>query len=174
MMKQMRGIYEVDWDADNQVVIAQPFMSYVVHDAVVQSGLADILPELYPRWAQFLAEGYDTIGECWGRGTHVHGWSCTPTRDMVFYTLGVMRAEPGYSKVRIEPHLGRLAWAKGVVPSPHGLISVEVTPDVLTFDSPVPAMITFAGQASQELPPGHHKVLAYSGRFSKGSSTNGP
>ncbi len=84
MMKQMRGIYEVDWDADNQVVIAQPFMSYVVHDTVAQAGLADILPELYPRWAQFLVEGYDTIGECSGWGTHIHGWSCTPTRDMVF------------------------------------------------------------------------------------------
>lgn len=161
IMKQMQGIYEVNWDVENQVVIAQPFMSYVVHDALAQAGLADILPDLYPRWTQFLERGYDTIGECWGWGTHVHGWSCTPTRDMIFYTLGVMPAEPGYTRVRIEPHLGHLSWAKGVVPCPFGLISVEVTPNALTFDSPIPAVITFAGQASRELPAGYHKVLAY-------------
>lgn len=62
---------------------------------------------------------------------------------------------------RIEPRLGRLSWAKGVVPSPHGLIEVEVTPDVLTFTSPVPAIVAFAGRASIELPAGHHKVFAH-------------
>ena len=80
------------------------------------------------RWSQFLADGYDTIGECWGYGTHVHGWSCTPTKDLVFYTLGVTPAEPGYTAARIAPRLGRLAWAKGKVPTPHGLINVEATP----------------------------------------------
>ena len=51
-------------------------------------------------------DGYDTIGECWGWGTHVHGWSCTPTRDMIFYTLGVTPAEPGYTRARIAPRRG--------------------------------------------------------------------
>jgi alpha-L-rhamnosidase len=80
---------------------------------------------------------------------------------MIFYTLGVMPAEPGYTRVRIEPHLGRLSWAKGSVPSPHGLIMVEVTNDALTIDSPIPAVIIFAGQAARELPAGHHKVSAH-------------
>jgi hypothetical protein len=163
IMKQMQGIYEVDWDADQQIVIAQPFMSYMVHDAVAQAGLADCLPDLYLRWNQFLTGEFDTIGECWGWGTHVHGWSCTPTRDMIFYTLGVTPADPGYSRVRIEPHLGRLDWAKGAVPSPHGLIAVEVTNDALIIDSPIPAVIAFAGQAPRELPAGHHKVYPHHG-----------
>ena len=160
MMKQMQGIYTVDWDAEEQIVIAQPFMSYLVHDAVAQAGLADLLPDLHLRWAQFLTGGYDTIGECWGWGTHVHGWSCTPTRDLVFYTLGVMPAAPGYARVRIEPHLGRLAWARGVVPTPHGLISLEVTQDALTLDTPIPAVVHFAGHPPREVPAGRHKLLA--------------
>jgi hypothetical protein len=32
-------------------------------------------------------DGYDTFWERWDSGTHVHGWSCTPTRDMIFYGL---------------------------------------------------------------------------------------
>ncbi len=33
-MKQMMGIYEADWDTEHQIVIGEPFISYLVHDAV--------------------------------------------------------------------------------------------------------------------------------------------
>jgi alpha-L-rhamnosidase len=160
IQKQMQGIYETDWDAENQVVIAEPFMSYVVHDAVALAGKANLLPELYRRWSQFLVEGYDTIGECWGWGTHVHGWSCTPTKDMVYYTLGVTPAEPGYTVARVAPRLGGLQWAKGKVPTPHGLITVHATMEQLTVDSPVPVVVDPEGQAPQTLPAGRHEVKA--------------
>src|SRR5579859_4390671 len=142
--KQLQGIYENDWDAEREIVVAEPFMSYTVHDAVAMAGKADRLPDLYPRWLAFLEGGYDTIGECWGWGTHVNGWSCTPTRDMIFYTLGVMPAEPGYTRARIAPRLGRLAWAKGAAPTPFGMISVEASADRVLIDSPVPVIVDLA------------------------------
>ncbi|MFO7696040.1 MAG: alpha-L-rhamnosidase N-terminal domain-containing protein, partial [Anaerolineae bacterium] len=38
-MGQVReGKYEIDWDVEHEVVLVQPFMSYVVHDAVAQAG----------------------------------------------------------------------------------------------------------------------------------------
>jgi hypothetical protein len=158
IQKQHKGMYEIDWDAEREIVLAEPFMSYTVHDAVAQAGRADLLPDLYRRWSEFLVNGYDTIGECWGWGTHVHGWSCTPTRDMIFYTLGVTPAEPGYTTARIAPRLGRLAWARGSVPTPHGLIAVEAIADSVTVDSPVPIVVDFAGQAPRALPAGRHEV----------------
>ena len=158
MMKQFQGIYEADWDVLNEVVIAEPFMSYVVHDAVALAGEADRLPEMVRRWSQFLVDGYDTLGECWGWGTHVHGWSSTPTRDMIFYTLGVTPAEPGYTVARIAPRLGSLAWAEGTVPTPHGLISVRVEPGRVVVDSPVPVIVDLPGREPQSLPEGKHEV----------------
>ncbi len=158
--KQMQGIYETNWDATQQIVIAQPFMSYVVHDAVAAAGKADRLPDLYRRWSAFLVNGYDTIGERWGTGTHVHGWSCTPTRDMIFSTLGVTPAEPGYTTARIAPRLGRLAWARGSVPTPHGLISVEAGAESVTINSPVPIIVELEGQAPSALEAGHHELSA--------------
>jgi len=158
MAKQFQGIYETDWDAEREIVIAEPFMSYVVHDAVVLAGQADRLPDLYRRWSEFLVDGYDTIGECWGWGTRVHGWSCTPTRDMAFYTLGVTPAEPGYTKARIAPRLGALVWAKGVVPTPHGLIAVSVDADTVTVDSPIPVVVELVGQPPRDLEAGQHKI----------------
>jgi hypothetical protein len=160
MRKQFMGIYEIDWDPEREVVSAEPFMSYTVHDAVALAGLADRLPDLYPRWSEFLVDGYDTIGECWGWGTHVHGWSCTPTRDLIFYTLGVTPAAPGYAVARIAPRLGRLAWAKGDVPTPHGLIHVEVNGEQVTVDSPVPVLVDIAGQPVRALPAGRQVVAA--------------
>ncbi len=158
MRKQFQGIYEIDWDAEREIVLAEPFMSYTVHDAVAMAGRADRLPDLLPRWSQFLVDGYDTFGERWGWGTRVHGWSCTPTRDMIFYTLGVTPAEPGYTRARIAPRLGRLRSAKGSVPTPHGLIEVEATTDNVTVTSPVPAVVELEGEAQRELAPGRHEL----------------
>ena len=148
------------WDVQTQLVRAEPFMSYVVHDAVALAGQAERLLDLYPDWSQFLKDGYDTIGEDWRHGTHVHGWSCTPTKDMVFYTLGVTPAEPGYTVARIAPRLGRLAWAAGKVPTPHGLIGVRAEPGRVEIDSPVPVVVDLPGQAPRRLPAGRHVVTA--------------
>ena len=160
MQKQFQGIYEIDWHAERQIVLAEPFMSYVVHDAVALAGKADRLPDLYRRWSEFLVNGYDTIGECWGWGTHVHGWSCTPTRDMIFYTLGVTPAEPGYTTARIAPRLGRLRHTRGTVPTPHGLITVDATAESVTVDSPVPVILELDGQPSHTFPAGRHELRA--------------
>lgn len=158
MARQFRGIYETDWDAEREIVIAEPFMSYVVHDAVALAGQADRLPELCRRWSEFLVDGYDTLGECWGWGTRVHGWSATPTRDLIFYTLGVTPAEPGYTTARIAPRLGGLAWAKGAVPTPHGLITIAVGADAIDVDSPVPMIVELPGRAPMTLPAGAHTL----------------
>lgn len=100
--------------------------------------------------------GYDTIGECWG--THVYGWSCTPTRDMIFYTLGVMPAESGFTRARVVPRLGRLEWGMGSVPTPYGLLSVEADTKQVVIDSPVPVLLYLGGQAVHQLPQGRHAI----------------
>ncbi|KPV54222.1 hypothetical protein SE17_05105 [Kouleothrix aurantiaca] len=155
------GRYQIDWDVEREIVLAEPFMSYVVHDAVAQVGRADLLPKLYQRWSQFLADGYDTIGECWDFGTHTHGWSCTPTRDMIFYTLGVTPAEPGYARARIAPRLGQLSWAKGRVPTPHGLITVVANAHSVTVDSPVPVVVELDGQMPRTLAAGRYELSVH-------------
>jgi len=156
--KQQRGIYEIDWDVENEIVISEPFMSYVVHDAVALAGKADRLPDLYLRWSEFLADGYDTIGENWGAGTHAHGWSCTPTRDMLVYTLGVTPAEPGYARARIAPRLGRLPWAKGSVPTPYGSISIEVSKNEIKIASPIPFDLDLPGQPVRCMQAGQYTL----------------
>src|SRR5829696_98526 len=138
IVEHSQGIYRIDWDVDREVVLAEPFFSYVVHDAVAAAGRSDLLPDLLRRWSVFLQNGYDTFGECWGWGTPVHAWSATPTKDLIWYVLGVTPAEPGYGTVRIAPHPGTIERVAGAVPTPHGPVRVEVGHGQVRVDSPVP------------------------------------
>jgi alpha-L-rhamnosidase len=156
--QQMRGIQHIDWDAEREMVIAEPFFSYAVHDAVAKAGRAELLIDLVRRWEEFLVDGYDTFGECWGWGTPVHGWSSAPTRDLVWYVLGVTPAEPGYRRVRVAPRLGRLREAAGAVPTPHGLIEVRVSGAEAEIDSPIPIVVVHEDGNETELAAGQRRA----------------
>jgi hypothetical protein len=127
------------WDVERQVVRAQPFFRYVVHDALAAAGRADMIPQQLLDWDRWAMKRCSTSWtECWAGGTVSHGWSSTPTRDLVQRVLGITPAEPGFAVASIEPELGPLTWARGAAPSPAGLISVDVRTDVITVESPVP------------------------------------
>ncbi|MFM7062035.1 MAG: alpha-L-rhamnosidase C-terminal domain-containing protein [Actinomycetes bacterium] len=130
-----------EWDPEEQMVEAQPFFRYVLHDGLARAGRADLVADLCRDWRVFLDAGETTWPECWQGGTHCHGWSSTPTRDLVVHTLGIAPAEPGYASVRVAPALGDLAWARATVPTPHGPVTVEARADgTVEVDSPVPVV----------------------------------
>ena len=89
-----------------------------------------------------LPDGYDIHGDNGGycyvglRHSLCHGWSSGPTAFLCEQVLGITVEAPGCRKLRVCPHLGDLAWAKGTFPTPYGDVKVEVTPDKLTVDAP--------------------------------------
>lgn len=127
------------WDVDG-LVVAQPFYSYVVHDALAEAGRADLIAERCRRWETAFTRCPTSWTETWFGGTISHGWSSTPTRDLVQRVLGVTPAEPGFTSVAIAPALGDLDWAEGVVPTGHGALRIRVEPDRVEIDSPVPVV----------------------------------
>ena len=140
------------WDAGREVVRAQPFFRYVVHDALVAAGRADLIPAQCRDWAWALERSATSLTETWYGGTVSHGWSSTPTRDLVQRVLGVTPAEPGFARRRrSSPSLGDLEWAAGAVPTPAGLLHVEVRDGTLAVDSPIP--FDHAGQRHPAGPP---------------------
>lgn len=58
-----------------------------------------------------------------------HGWASGPTPWMMHHILGITLEESGYKEISINPHLGKLDWAKGSYPTPYGIISVSLTKD---------------------------------------------
>ena len=149
---QMRGIRPIDWDAQTQTVVAEPFAACLVHDAYRAAGRIDLLIASMRRWSSFLVDGYDTFGECWGWGTHVHGWSSTPARDIVQSVLGVTPAEPGYRRARIAPAYNAVEQMAGSVPTPSGSIAVTVHGEQVEVTSPVPFTLVRPDGSEQEHP----------------------
>ncbi len=135
------GYPEPDWDVDEQMVACEPFFRYVLHDGLARAGRADLLVEQCRDWQVFVDAGETSWPENWNGGTRCHGWSSTPTRDLIVHVLGITPAEPGFGSVRVAPALGGLEWARATVPSPHGPITVEARADgTVEVDSPVPVV----------------------------------
>jgi hypothetical protein len=127
------------WDVERDVVRAQPFFRYVIHDALAESGHADRIPGQLLDWERWAMKRCPTSWtETWYGGTISHGWSSTPTRDLVQRVLGIEPLEPGFAVASIEPELGYLDWARGSAPCPAGLVVVDVQPDAVTVESPIP------------------------------------
>jgi len=59
------------------------------------------------------------------RHSFCHGWAGGPTAWLSKNILGINPVAPGCAKVKITPHLGRLAWAEGTYPTPKGPIHVR-------------------------------------------------
>lgn len=129
------------WDAENQVVVAQPFFRYVVHDALVAAGRADLIAEQCLDWTVALDRCNTSWTETWFGGTISHGWSSTPTRDLMQRVLGVTPAEPGFTAATVEPSLGLLEFARGTLPTPAGMLTIAVDRAGFDVESPV-AIVT--------------------------------
>ncbi|WP_320669010.1 family 78 glycoside hydrolase catalytic domain [Patulibacter defluvii] len=153
------GNPEPEWDQRQRILEAQPFFRYVVHDALAEAGRADLVADACRDWGRFVRAGERTWPETWVGGSHCHGWSATPTRDLIVHTLGIQPAEPGFARARVAPALGDLAWAEGSAPTPHGRLRVRADGERgrLTIESPVPVDAEWGGER-RRLGPGRHQL----------------
>ena len=55
-----------------------------------------------------------------------HGWASGPTAWLAEYVLGIRIMEAGCKKIKIEPELGDLEWAKGSYPTPYGNVEISL------------------------------------------------
>ena len=54
-----------------------------------------------------------------------HAWGASPNIEFFRTVLGIESAAPGFSKIKIEPHLGSLENIGGEMPHPNGTIAVK-------------------------------------------------
>jgi hypothetical protein len=102
----------------------QPYFMHFAFDALEATGL-------YNQWATRQMRRWKIIPdtqsfyEMWDRGDLSHAWQCTPTYQMSARVLGISPASPGYRKIKIQPRVADLEWAKGSVPTPLGDVKVS-------------------------------------------------
>ncbi len=82
-------------------------------DELPKEGQVDV----HASYGRYCYKGY--------RHSFCHGWASGVTPWLSENVLGIQILEAGCKKVRIEPHLGSLEWAKGSYPTPYGDIFVS-------------------------------------------------
>jgi hypothetical protein len=122
---------------DNFIKIGSPFMSFFYYEALLRNENPDsityIIDDIRKNWGRMLEYNATT---CWETflgfykytltRSHCHAWSAGPAYFFGAYILGIRPIEPGFKKFLIDPNLGDLKWANGAVPTPKGLIFVDI------------------------------------------------
>uniref|UniRef100_UPI00375137D7 alpha-L-rhamnosidase C-terminal domain-containing protein n=1 Tax=Armatimonas sp. TaxID=1872638 RepID=UPI00375137D7 len=117
----------------------QPYFMHFVFAALAHTGLFEKhAPEQLKRWK--IVEETQSLLEMWDRGDLSHSWGGTPLYQMTTQILGVRPITPGFETFIVAPRPSGLAWAKGIVPTPHGDINVSWRKqgDRLTLELTVP------------------------------------
>lgn len=159
-----RGHPDPWWDTDRQVVRAQPFFRYVVHDAIVMAGEGSRLSRLLLDWTSLLDRCATSFGETWYGGTTCHGWSSTPTRDLIQHVLGAQPDPLERGALLLAPNLGHLDWIEADVPTLDGVVRVRVDRTRITVRADHPVRLR-SGSESVKVMPGITAVLPR--RFSR-------
>ncbi len=113
---------------DKHLVQATIYFRYYVNQALVKAGLGNEYLNLLGDWKTQLDHGLSTwaeISDVDHARSDCHAWGASPNIEFIRTVLGIDAATPGFTRIRIEPHLGRLEKASGSMPHPNGLISVN-------------------------------------------------
>ena len=123
--------------------ITTPYMRFYELETLCIDGLhTQVLQEMRDYWGGMLREGATSFWEkyvptetgpqhlaMYGRPygkSLCHAWGASPVYLLGKYYLGVRPTKPGYEAFEIRPSLGDLDWMQGDVPTPHGMIHVEM------------------------------------------------
>ncbi len=114
--------------SDTSLTQATIYFKYYVHQAVAKVGLGDRYLDLLGDWRAQLANGLTTWAEISDHNnsrSDCHAWGSSPNIEFFRIILGIDSDSPGFSKVKIKPHLGNLPQAQGKMPHPNGQIAVN-------------------------------------------------
>jgi alpha-L-rhamnosidase len=165
--QQMDPAEHMAFDAERNVVAAQPFFSHFLHEALVRAGRRDLIAARCMKWWPQIERGDSAFEEYWdaraGTGSRCHAWSATPTFDLTAHVLGVRPMSAGFATIRIAPHFGRLKHLEGRIPTPRGTIEVTLdrnTGGRITLPPATKATVRFedAPLADADLTPGAHTI----------------
>lgn len=104
----------------------QPYFMFFLFDALNHAGRFEkYAVSQMKRWQ--MVETTQSYYEMWSGGDLSHAWGSAPMIQMSASILGVQPLSPGFAKFVVRPQTCGLAWARGIVPTPHGDIALSWT-----------------------------------------------
>jgi hypothetical protein len=104
------------------------YFKYYLHQALVKGGFGDDYPKWLDIWRKNINMGLTTwaeISDLEHNRSDCHAWGASPNIEFYRTILGIDSYAPGFSKIKIEPHLGELKNVSGEIPHPNGKLSVK-------------------------------------------------
>lgn len=116
---------------DESLISPQPYFMHYVLDAIYKVGLFEKYGmKQLDRWKYMtefgkgLVEGWINC-ESYGYD-YSHVWAGTPMYQLPSKLSGIKILEAGFEKISLRPHLFGLQWAKIRIPTPKGVISIDL------------------------------------------------
>jgi hypothetical protein len=112
---------------DTSLTQATIYFKYYVHQALVKAGLGDGYQNWLGVWRNDISMGLTTwaeISDVRHNRSDCHAWAASPNIEFYRTVLGIDSYAPGFSKIKIEPHLGMLTNVSGEIPHPNGKVAV--------------------------------------------------
>jgi hypothetical protein len=105
--------------------------------------------------------------------SQAHGWSTGIVPALTNYILGVIPQGPGFSIYTVKPIPGDVKWAKGVVPTPNGSITVSWNSNPSTGEFYISTSAPAGSQGTIYVPVANASVAVYldSKPVSQGNAT---
>jgi hypothetical protein len=116
--------------------VVSPYMGGLQVKADFESGrTGTALALLRTEWGYMLDHGpggttwerIPTHGRLTRKSSAAHAWSTGATWALSRYVLGPAPTRPGWDRWQVKPHPGKVAWARGAAPTPHGPLRVRWT-----------------------------------------------
>jgi alpha-L-rhamnosidase len=113
---------------DTSITQATIYFKYYLHQALTKAGLGNNYLNWLNIWKQNLAMGMTTwaeISDINNTRSDCHAWGASPNIELYRIVLGIDSDAPGFKRVKLIPHLGKLTHASGKIPLPDGEITVS-------------------------------------------------
>ena len=102
------------------------YFRFYLFRAMMKAALGDRYLEQLAPWRHMLDLGLTTWAETPDpTRSDSHAWSAHPTADLLTIVAGIEPAAPGFTRVRIRPHLGSLTSLSASLPTPRGDLAVS-------------------------------------------------
>ncbi len=114
--------------ADTSLAPASIYFKYYLHEALIKAGFGNDYLDWLDIWRENIAMGLTTWAEKSGidaARSDCHAWGSSPNIEFFRTVLGIDSDGLGFSKVKIEPHLGDLKKISGSIPHPNGTLSAS-------------------------------------------------
>ncbi len=114
--------------SDNSLTQCTIYFKYYLHQALIKAGLGNDYVNWLGIWRKNIEWGLTT----WTEDSNVeftrsdcHAWGSSPNIEFFRTVLGIDSGAPGFRKIRIEPHPGKMTDLGGQMYHPYGKITVN-------------------------------------------------